>query len=272
MNTPFAIEEELAFASRLADAAWTKIQPHFRVQGTILNKLDGAPGDFDPVTEGDKGAERMMRALIEQERPGYGIIGEEFGTKPSENGFSWVLDPIDGTRAFVAGLPVWTTLIALCAPDGTPILGVIDQPVLDERYIGWPGAAIVEKSGARSPLKVSACTDLRQSVIATTDPFLFTPSEQGAWHHLRATARISRYGLDAYAYARLSAGSIDLVAESGLQAWDVAALIPVVTGAGGLATDWRGNPAKAGGQIVCAASEGILEQALLALRRSADVR
>jgi fructose-1,6-bisphosphatase/inositol monophosphatase family enzyme len=117
---------------------------------------------------------------------------------------------------------------------------------------------------------VSGNPDLRAATIATTDPFIFTPPEQGAWNHLRATARITRYGLDAYAYARVAGGTLDLVAESGLKAWDVAALIPVVRGAGGIATNWRGEAPALGGQIVCAASEGILEQALLALRRAAD--
>ena len=269
MTVSISIDEELAFAGRLAEAAWSAIRPHFRDLSSVVNKA--ASGErYDPVTEADRAAERAMRTLIEAERPGHGIIGEEFPSKPSETGYTWLLDPIDGTRAFVAGLPVWTTLIALCDPDGTPIIGVIDQPVIGERYMGWPGGASLEKDGTSSPLRVSSCSDLRNAVIATTDPFILNPAEQGAWAHLRATARISRYGLDAYAYARLAGGTIDLVAEAGLKAWDVAALIPVVRGAGGLATDWRGNPPKLGGQIVCCASEGILDQALLALRRSAD--
>ena len=270
MTVSYSIDEELAFAGRLADAAWSAIRPHFRALDTIENKSGTAQAEFDPVTAADIAAEEAMRALIRAERPEHGITGEEFPAKPSTNGFTWLLDPIDGTRAFVAGLPVWTTLIALCDADGMPIIGVIDQPVVSERYLGWPGGAAVEIKGERTALSVSSCSDLRSAVIATTDPFLLSPAEQGAWTHLRATARISRYGLDAYAYARLAAGTIDLVAESGLKAWDVAALIPVVKGAGGLATDWRGNTPKLGGQIVCCASEAILEQALLALRRSAD--
>ena len=270
MSPDFNLDEDLALANRLADAAWSAIRPHFRALKAIENKGSKGPDTFDPVTEADVAAEKAMRTLIEAERPAHGITGEEFPSKPSENGFTWLLDPIDGTRAFVAGLPVWTTLIALCDPEGHPVIGVIDQPVLGERYLGWPGGAAVERGGARTPIRVSACTDLREAVIATTDPFILNPAEQGAWNHLRATARIARYGLDAYAYARVAAGTVDLVAESGLKAWDVAALIPVVRGAGGLATDWRGNSPKLGGQIVCCASEGILEQALLALRRSAD--
>ena len=269
--TPEEIEQTLGFAGRLADSAWQAIAPHFRALDLIENKLaDEAGASFDPVTEADQAAERAMRALIAAERPDDGVQGEEYADTASKNGFNWVLDPIDGTRAFVAGLPVWTTLIALCGPDGTPLIGVIDQPVLGERYVGWPGGAVVEQGGTRLPLRVSGQTDLRQATIATTDPFIMTPAEQGAWTHLRHTARIVRYGLDAYAYARLAAGTIDLVAEGGLQPYDAAALIPVVRGAGGLACDWHGNPAMPGGQLVCAASQGVLDQALISLRRSVD--
>ena len=277
------LEDELALAGQLADAAWTAIRPHFRALNTVDNKAqEPAPApsavrpqpsarpaiparpEFDPVTEGDRAAERAIRAILEAERPHHGVTGEEYPETPSSSGYRWLIDPIDGTRAFVAGLPVWTTLISLVGPDDIPVIGIIDQPVLGERYVGWPGGAELQTPNARTPIRVSPCNDLRQAMIATTDPFILNPAEQGAWAHLRATARICRY-------ARLAAGTIDLVAETGLKAWDVAALIPVVRGAGGMATDWRGNAPKLGGQIVCASSEGVLEQALLALRRSATV-
>jgi len=288
MPDGISLEEELALAGRLADAAWTAIRPHFRALNAVDNKAQepapstgrpkpsAAPAipaspNFDPVTEGDRAAERAIRAILQAERPHHGVTGEEYPETPTASGYRWLIDPIDGTRAFVAGLPVWTTLISLVGPDDVPIIGIIDQPVIGERYVGWPGGAELQTSGARTPIRVSACNDLRRATIATTDPFILSPAEQGAWAHLRATARISRYGLDAYAYARLAAGTIDLVAETDLKAWDVAALIPVVRGAGGIATDWRGNAPKLGGQIVCASSEGVMEQALLALRRSASV-
>lgn len=264
------LDADIAFARRLADAAAAAIRPHFRNLQAVDEKTGGGYTNFDPVTEADRAAEQAMRALVAAERPEDGITGEEFGETESASGWRWYFDPVDGTRAFVAGLPLWTTLIALADPEGVPVLGLIDQPVVGERYIGWPGGASLETSSGSMPLSVSSNPDLRTATIATTDPFIFTPPEQGAWNHLRSAARISRYGLDAYAYARLAGGTIDLVAESGLRAWDVAALIPVVRGAGGLATDWRGETPKLGGQIVCAASEGILEQALLALRRAAD--
>jgi histidinol phosphatase-like enzyme (inositol monophosphatase family) len=291
MMAGHTVEDDLTLACLLADEAAKAILPIFRTPLVADNKaLAAKPGaapvkitrgrkteekpaapPFDPVTEADREAEKAIRTLLKTARPQQGVVGEEFDEIPSVDGYSWFIDPIDGTRAFMAGLPVWTTLIALVDPEGEPVIGVIDQPVLGERYLGWPGGAALECAGQRQPIRVSQGRDLRTSVIATTDPFIFTPSEQGAWNHLRAAAQISRYGLDAYAYARLAAGTIDLVAESGLKPWDVAALIPVVRGAGGLATDWRGGPPQLGGQFVCAANEAILEQALIALRRSAEL-
>lgn len=264
------IADDIALARRLADVAWTAIRPHFRNLNGVDHKAGTTKSGFDPVTEADRAAELAMRALIAQERPADGVTGEEFPDSDSASGWRWYFDPIDGTRAFVGGLPVWTTLIALVNPEGVPVIGVIDQPVVGERYIGWPGSAVMETVSGAVPIRVSGNPDLRTATIATTDPFIFTPPEQGAWNHLRATARITRYGLDAYAYARVAGGTLDLVAESCLKAWDVAALIPVVRGAGGIATNWRGEAPALGGQIVCAASDGILEQALLALRRAAD--
>lgn len=264
------IAADIALTHQLADAAWAAIRPHFRNLDGVDHKSGTSKAGFDPVTEADRAAELAMRAIISAERPDDGVTGEEFPETTSASGWRWYFDPIDGTRAFVGGLPVWTTLIALADPDGVPVIGVIDQPVVGERYTGWPGGAEVQTASATLPIRVSGNPDLRSANIATTDPFIFTPPEQGAWNHLRATARITRYGLDAYAYARVAAGTLDLVAESDLKAWDVAALIPVVRGAGGLVTNWRGEPPALGGQIVCAASQGILDQALLALRRAAE--
>ncbi|GAB5459310.1 MAG: histidinol-phosphatase [Henriciella sp.] len=260
--------DAVAVANALADAAREAIIPHFRALDAVDNKSDGQ--DFDPVTIADQAGEKAMREVLSRLRPDDTIVGEEFGTKPGSTGWSWVLDPIDGTRAFVAGLPVWTVLIGLVNSEGDAVIGVIDQPYLKERYIGWPGGAELRSESGVQPLRVSDCDDLQTAIIATTDPFIMTPAEQGAWTHLRHTARITRYGLDAYAYARLAAGNIDLVAESGLAPYDAAALIPVVRGAGGLAMDWRGQPAKPGGQLVCAACQELLDQALISLRRSAS--
>nr|WP_321360525.1 histidinol-phosphatase [uncultured Hyphomonas sp.] len=268
MSPDFNFDEDLALANRLADAAWSAIRPHFRALSSIDNKA-AAGQSYDPVTEADRAAEKAMRDIILRERPQHGITGEEFGESPSSSGWRWVLDPVDGTRAFVAGLPVWTTLIALVDPLGFPVVGVIDQPVLGERYIGWPGGAALQTPGGRSPLQVADIPSLSDAVISTTDPFILTDPEQDAWAELRGATRLARYGLDAYAYARLAGGTVHLVAESGLQAWDVAALIPVVTGAGGHATDWTGAPASLGGQILCAASDKVMDQALALLEPAA---
>ena len=259
--------DAVAIARALADAAWGAIEPYFRNNPETENKQTS--GGFDPVTVADKAAERAMREVLADRRPDDGINGEEYGRTDGTTGWTWLLDPIDGTRAFVAGLPVWTTLIGLVDPEGDPVVGVIDQPVLAERYVGWPGGAALERGGKSTPLKVSDCTDLRAAIIATTDAFIMTPAEQGAWTHLRHTAKITRYGLDAYAYGRLAAGTVDLVAETGLQPHDVAALVPVVRGAGGVACNWRGQPARLGPQIVCAASQALLDHAMISLRRSA---
>ncbi|MEM1088427.1 MAG: inositol monophosphatase family protein [Pseudomonadota bacterium] len=260
--------DAIGVACAMADAARTETMAHFRTGTEIDNKQPNA--DYDPVTEGDRAAERAMRAVLAKHRPQDAIHGEEYGQTKGTTGWTWVLDPIDGTRAFVAGLPSWTTLIGLVNSDGDAVVGIIDQPVLDERYIGSPDGAWLETSESRTPIHVSKTSDLRKATISTTDPFIMSASEQGAWTHLRATARIVRYGLDAYAYARLAAGTIDLIAESGLAPHDAAALIPVVRGAGGLACDWRGQPAKPGGQLVCASHHDILDQALISLRRSAE--
>jgi len=272
MHPPFPcpppIADDVALAERLADAAWAAIEPHFRNGTAVDNKAEGG---FDPVTAADRDGELAIRDLLKAERPADAIWGEEFGIDGDREGRCWLLDPVDGTRAFVAGLPSWTTLIALC--DGlSPVIGVIDQPCLGERYVGWPGGAAMRfRDGSVQTLKVSHCTDLRQAVLSTTDPFIMTPAEQGAFTHLRATAPITRYGLDAYGYARLAAGTIDMVTETGLQPYDMAALIPVVTGAGGLACNWRGDPADIlQGQLACAATRELLDHALVALRRSAD--
>ncbi|MEO1029099.1 MAG: inositol monophosphatase family protein [Pseudomonadota bacterium] len=262
------LDADITIANELADAAEVIALKHFRALDSVINKADS--GKFDPVTIADRDCETAMRAILNEVCPKDGIIGEEHGVKASESGWNWLLDPIDGTRAFVAGITSWTCLISLVDPDGTPQIGIIDVSSIGERYIGAPDGAWLRKSdGSQTAIAVSKQTDLRQATIATTDPFIMTPAEQGAWTHLRHTAAITRYGLDAYGYARLAAGTIDLVAETGLAPWDTAALIPVVRGAGGLACDWTGAPAKPGGQIVCVSSQELLDQALISLRRSA---
>jgi histidinol phosphatase-like enzyme (inositol monophosphatase family) len=267
MLDPASIADYRAFLDELAEAARAEILPHFRVGGAVDDK-QGAGRGFDPVTAADRGAERAMRALIETRYPDHGIIGEEFGEKPSQNGFVFVLDPVDGTRAFIAGLPLWGTLIALTY-QGAPVFGVLDQAYLDERFVGFPDGAELIARGVRRPLATRACADLREAVLATTDPFLFNPAETGGFEHLRATARLTRYGCDCYAYAMVAMGAIDVVVESGLRVWDIAALIPIIEGAGGLVRNWRGGLAHEGGQVIAVGDSRPLEQALVSLRRCA---
>ncbi|MEM9053772.1 MAG: inositol monophosphatase family protein [Pseudomonadota bacterium] len=169
--------DAVAVACALADAARAETLSHFRSLSAIDNKLDGQ--DYDPVTEGDRAAERAMRAVLAELRPDDAIHGEEYGLQDGTTGWTWVLDPIDGTRAFVAGLPSWTTLIGLVDEEGDAVVGVIDQPVLDERYIGSPDGAWLDQAETRQPIRVSGVDDLRQAVISTTDPFIMTPARAG---------------------------------------------------------------------------------------------
>ena len=238
MSSDFAMR--LAFAHRLADSAGDFIRPFFRKPIDIDNKV--GRGFFDPVTEADKGAEKLMREMIAREFPNDAILGEEFGEKDGGTGFRWVLDPVDGTRAFISGRHHWGTLIAL-EDKGKRVLGVIDQPVLRERYIGIEGKADAIVCGARAPIKTRACASVAEAVVTTSAPFdYFAPAESDAFQRVAKASRMTRYDGDCYGYALLAAGHVDLVVESGLNPWDIAALIPVVEGAGGVCTDWSGKP------------------------------
>ncbi|HEX6859981.1 MAG TPA: histidinol-phosphatase [Caulobacteraceae bacterium] len=256
-----------AFLLALNRASGELILPLFRTENGMVDK--GAKA-FDPVTEADKGAERVIRRMIADRYPDHGVIGEEYGEDRPDAEFVWVLDPIDGTRAFIAGLPVWTTLIGL-RHQGRPVLGSIGQPFLGEVFIGGAAGSRLVVAGGEVPLKVRACPDIRQAVIATTDPeACFNGAELGAWTQVRAAARLARLGCDAYAYAMVAQGTMDLVVEAGLKSWDIEAAIPLIEGAGGLVTDWRGQPVGPnGGQVAIAGDRAVLDEALVALRRSA---
>jgi myo-inositol-1(or 4)-monophosphatase len=261
------IKEFTAFAEELADAARTVILPYFRAETAVAveNKLQGG---FDPVTAADRAAEQAMRDLIAKRFPKHGIIGEEFPEKKSRNGLSWVLDPIDGTRAFISGLPTWGVLIGL-VQEGRPLIGVVDQPYIGERFIGFPGGATFKRGPEDRPLSIRACGQLRDAVLSTTDPHLFEGKEAQAFDQVRAAVKLTRFGYDCYAYAMLAGGHIDLVIESGLKQHDVAALIPVIEGAGGVFSNWRGGPAFMGGQVIAAGDQRAHAQALVALKRAA---
>jgi myo-inositol-1(or 4)-monophosphatase len=258
--------ELTSFALRLAAAARAETLPRWVEIGEAANKA-GVAG-YDPVTEADVEAERAMRALIEAEHPDHGIVGEEFGTKPERSRYSWSLDPVDGTRAFVCGLPSWTTLIALLQ-DEAPVMGIIDAPRMDELYVGDASGSRLIGAAGEQRLRCTGCEQLAEARFATTDPYLFAGPEREAFEQLRTVARLTRYGFDAYAYARLAAGSLDLVVESGLKSWDYQALIPVVRGAGGVVGNWRGEDEFGSGQIVAAATPALFEQAVAMTRQAA---
>lgn len=255
-----------AFALDLARAAAEVALPLFRTDCGVENK--GGPGDFDPVTVADRQAEAAIRRLIAERYPHHGVVGEEYGEDRPDAEHVWVLDPIDGTRAFVAGLPLWTTLIAL-RHHGRPTVGVIAQPYLDEAFIGGPSGARLIRGGEAAPLTCRPCPRLTDAVIATTDPDLFNGAERGAWTQVRAAARLARLGCDAYAYAMVAAGRIDLVAETSLKVWDWSALAPVIEAAGGRVVDWRGQTPGDDGRILAVGDAALIDQALVTLRRAA---
>lgn len=254
------------FALELAREAARVSLPYFRGACEQVDK--GGAAGFDPVTQADREAEAAIRRMIADRYPGHGVIGEEYGEDRPGADHVWVLDPIDGTRAFIAGLPLWTNLIAL-RTGGRPAVGVIGQPYLDEIFLGGPSGARLLKGGTETSLAVRSCAHLNEALIATTDTDLFTGAELGAWTQVRAAARLARLGCDAYAYAMVAAGRIDLVAESALKVWDWSALVPVVEAAGGQVTNWRGEAPDEGGQILAVGDSRLRDQALVALRRAA---
>lgn len=247
------------FALQLAAAARAETMPRRTAKREAADKSDG--GIFDPVTIADREAERVMRAMIEAHFPCHGIAGEEFGDKPGEGAFCWSLDPIDGTRSFICGLPTWVTLIGL-VESGDPILGIIDAPCLGETYIGDGGGTRRETADGGADCRTSGCADLALAYLSTTDPYLFAGDERRAFDRLYGAVRTTRFGLDGYAYARLASGSIDLVVECGLKPHDYQALIPVVRGAGGTFGDWHGGTDFSSGNVIAAASRPLYDAAV----------
>jgi inositol-phosphate phosphatase/L-galactose 1-phosphate phosphatase/histidinol-phosphatase len=231
MTTLTAAQRELATA--LADRAGAIARRYFRTPLTIETKADRSP-----VTQADREAEQVMRGMIEAAFPAHGIFGEEFGRVRPDADFTWVLDPIDGTKSFIAGLPLFGILIALCFK-GKPILGIIDQPVSRERWLGIAGEATTLNG---QKLRTRAGADLAAATLYATSPDMFEGSDAAAFGRLRGAVKLARYGADCYAYGMLACGFIDLVVESALKPYDFSALAPVVEGAGGAFTDWRGAP------------------------------
>ena len=248
-----------ALADRLADAAGGAILPHFRSPDLAADTKGGA--GFDPVTAADRAAEDAIRALLAAERPQDAILGEERGAQAGTSGLTWILDPIDGTRAFLAGAPTWGVLIALADADG-PFLGLIDQPHTRERFRGGLGRADLSGPGGTVALAARAPRPLDRAILLTTFPEIGTPAERAAFARVAERVRLVRYGLDCYAYGLLAAGQIDLVIEAGLESYDVAAPIAVIEAAGGIVTDWQGRPAWRGGQVLAAANPAVHAAAL----------
>jgi myo-inositol-1(or 4)-monophosphatase len=251
-------------AHAMADAARAAILPHFRAVGLSAdNKLSDG---FDPVTIADRNAEEAMRAVLAERRPDDAILGEEFGHSSGTTGLTWGLDPIDGTRGFISGTPTWGVLIAVSDENG-PIYGIIDQPYIGERFEGGLGhACLIGPHGTRA-LQTRATRVLDQAVLFTTFPEVGTKAEGDAFAEVSKAVKLTRYGMDCYAYALVAAGQVDLVIEAGLNSYDIQAPIAVVQAAGGIVTDWQGAPVHNGGRVIAAANGDIHRAALDILRQ-----
>jgi len=256
------IADLTAAAHAAADAARPETLRHFRTALDVANKEDGG---FDPVTEGDRAAERAMREVLGRLRPDDAILGEEYGAQAGTSGLTWVLDPIDGTRAYLAGAPTWGVLVAV-SDAGGPILGLIDQPHIGERFFGGPDGATLTGPGGQMPLHTRPSRPLSDAIVMTTFPEVGTAPEGQAFVRVAQKAKLVRYGLDCYAYGLLALGQIDLVIEAGLQSYDIQGPMAVVTAAGGIVTDWTGGPAHMGGRVIAAANPAIHAEALALLK------
>jgi myo-inositol-1(or 4)-monophosphatase len=254
-----------AFVDKLATASGEIILPFFRTALTVeAKKRDD--GVFDPVTAADRAAEAAMRTLIRNTFPEHGIVGEEYGAEQADAEYVWVLDPIDGTKAFISGMPVWGTLIGL-ARFGEPVFGMMHQPFTGERFAGDGGAAHYRGPAGKRDLRVRACSSIKEAIIYTTSPLLMQPADRECFRQVEEKARLSRYGGDCYGYCMLAAGLIDLVIETELKPHDVMALIPIVTGAGGVMTTWENGPPQSGGRIIAAGDRRVHAAALALLNR-----
>ena len=253
------VADDRALAVRLADAAGAAIRPLFRGDWAHEHKADASP-----VTEADRAAEAAMRTILEAERPDDGIIGEEYGTAREGAGRQWVLDPIDGTVSFMAGRPIFGTLIALMQ-EGWPVLGVIDQPIAGERWVGAIGEGTTLND---KPVAVRSCKELSDATLASTGPQHFDEGEAAAFMSLASrTSQTVVWGGDCYNYGLLAAGHLDVICEAGLKLYDYAALVPVVEGAGGTMSDWQGNPldADSDGRVLALGDSARLDDVLEAM-------
>lgn len=253
-----------SFALSLCDLSDRVTLPHFRRRLAVLNKDAGS--GFDPVTRADQAAEKSIRKAINQAYPDHGILGEEFGAQACEARYRWVIDPIDGTRAFIIGVPMWGTIIGLTR-DGTPLIGAVSQPFTGERF--WSDSKTTRWGrGAAKPRKLQtrACGALGDAILTSTHPDLFASEQEArAFAALKRKVRMTRFGGDCYGYCLLAAGHVDLVVEAGLKPYDVIGLIPIIEAAGGIITTWDGRPATEGGRILAAGDRKLHRQAMAVL-------
>lgn len=260
------IESDLEVAKELAEAARVVALKYFRSDALQIGNKRSAEGAFDPVTAADKEIEAVIRTILSERRPLDGVLGEEHENTAGTSGRTWVIDPIDGTRAFMCGLPTWGVLIAL--NDGSqPIIGVMDQPYTGERYVAVCTdqlmTSLCQRGEREVRLQARPCRDLADAVLCTTAPDAFPTSDDfQRFSKLSSGTRLTRYGTDCYGYAMLARGQIDLVVESGLKPYDIQAMIPIVQAAGGFITNWQGGDCQGGGQVIAAADVGIHAAAL----------
>lgn len=254
------MKPDTAFLLHLADAADEMTLPRFRNSIAVDNKL---AEDFDPVTEADREAERAIVAAIQARFPDHAILGEEFGAS-GEGDQLWVIDPIDGTRAFISGVPVWGTLIGYCE-DGKARLGIMSQPFTGERYLADGTASFCLHRGKERRISVRATKDVSEATLFSTSPRLFSGAGRERFEKLESESRLTRFGTDCYAFCMLASGHADLVVEAGLQPYDIVALIPIVEQAGGIVSTLDGGPAENGGDIIAAATPELHAAALTIL-------
>jgi len=251
-----------AFVDKLATVSGEAILPFFRTSLGVEDK--GSAAGFDPVTAADRAAETAMRTLIKRSFPEHGIVGEEYGNERSEAEYVWVIDPIDGTKSFITGMPAWGSLIALTR-NGVPVFGMMHQPFIRERFAGDGGASRYRGPAGERELHVRPCAALADAMMFTTSPQLMNEADRAAFGRVEAAVRLSRYGGDCYAYCMLAAGHVDLVIETGLKPHDIVALIPIIEGAGGIITSWEGGSAVKGGRVVAAGDKRVHAAALTLL-------
>ena len=251
-----------SFVDHLAGASGETILPFFRTALAVDNKKTGG---FDPVTAADRAAEQAMRALIRQNFPDHGVVGEEYGAEHTDAEYVWVLDPIDGTKSLITGMVAWGTLIGLMR-FGEPVFGMMNQPFTGEKFSGDGGAASYRGPAGSRDLHVRACASLEGAILSTTSPLLMNESDRAAFGRIENKVKLSRYGGDCYAYCMLAAGLIDLIIETEIKPYDIVPLIPVITGAGGIVTTWENGPAQDGGRIVAAGDARVHTAALEILK------